>query len=193
MAAATIEEAALLEQQQQQQQQVLTEQEMSFYTTLSTLKVKQTLLEQQAAQATLLLEQQAARATLLSTNQKKIETMLTRLNKTVGHTWYVFSGATPSGWDCSGLVRWTYQQAGVELEHRASKQALAGTPTKDPKAGDIVAFTYKGSNSAYHVGIYIGDGNMIHAPAKGHVTRVESVEKFGGDYSKITFTSPLEH
>jgi cell wall-associated NlpC family hydrolase len=55
-----------------------------------------------------------------------------------------------------------------------------------------VVFKYKGYNSAYHVGIYIGNGEMIHAPRKGEVTRIESIEQFGGNYSKISYRSLIE-
>jgi hypothetical protein len=122
-------------------------------------------------------------------NEKRMGEALTSLSKHVGKTWYVFSGNTPSGWDCSGLTMWFYEQLGIELEHRASKQEYAGVKTKNPKPGDLVVFKYNGSKSAYHVGIYVGDGEMIHAPRKGEVTRVESVKQFGGDYSKIVYVS----
>lgn len=134
-----------------------------------------------------LLEQQAAHAQLVELNNQKITAALARLKKTVGHTWYVFSGASPSGWDCSGLVAWTYEQVGTSLEHRATLQANTGVQTTSPLPGDVVAFTYKGRQDAYHVGIYIGDGKMIHAPKKGHVTSIEDIETFGGDYSTISF------
>ena len=123
----------------------------------------------------------------LSFNTKNISDAISSLKKHVGKTWYVFSGNTPSGWDCSGLTMWFYQQLGVELEHRASKQDTAGIEANDPKPGDIVVFKYKGYNDAYHVGIYIGDGLMIHAPKHGHVTRIENVKTFGGSYSKISY------
>lgn len=128
----------------------------------------------------------------LQANTDRVEKAIRQLKSHVNKTWYVFSGTTPRGWDCSGLVVWTYEQLGVTLEHRASKQADAGTKVEDPKVGDIVAFTYKGSKSAYHVGIYIGDGKMVHAPKHGHLTRVEDVSTFAGDYSKVTYTRIIE-
>lgn len=134
-----------------------------------------------AAQAELLRQIQ------LQANEDKINAAIRKLNSHVGKTWYVFSGATPAGWDCSGLTMWFYEQVGIELEHRASKQDTAGTATTDPKPGDLVVFKYNGSNDAYHVGIYIGDGKMIHAPKHGHVTRVEDIDTFAGNYSKVSY------
>lgn len=138
------------------------------------------------AQAELLHQQE------LQANTDKVEAVIKKLKSHVNKTWYVFSGTTPRGWDCSGLVLWTYEQLGIPLEHRASKQADAGTKFKEPKLGDIVAFTYNGSKSAYHVGIYIGNGKMVHAPKHGHLTRIENVDTFAGDYSKVTYTRIIE-
>jgi cell wall-associated NlpC family hydrolase len=129
--------------------------------------------------------------TLLN-NKAMIQSAYVGLKKTVGKTWYVFSGNTPSGWDCSGLTMWFYGQLGVDLEHRASGQQKAGKATNDPVLGDIVVFKYKGYKSAYHVGIYIGDGKMIHAPRKGQRTSVESVSDFAGDYSVVTYRRVID-
>jgi cell wall-associated NlpC family hydrolase len=107
-------------------------------------------------------------------NTVKINQTVAKLKKYAGKTWYVFSGATPGGWDCSGLVMWTYEQVGVTLEHRASLQAKAGTVVKKPVVGDIVAYFYRGSKTAFHVGIYVGNGKVIHAPRPGTSTRIES-------------------
>jgi cell wall-associated NlpC family hydrolase len=128
----------------------------------------------------------------LGANTTKIQNMIQDVKKHVGKTWYVFSGNTPSGWDCSGLTMWAYEQIGITLEHRASKQQTVGEKAVEPLPGDIVVFTYKGYKSAYHVGIYIGDGLMIHAPRKGEVTRIESVTEFGGNYSKVSYRRILQ-
>lgn len=147
----------------------------------------------EAAAEKTLLEKQAEQARQLLENRNKLDGMITKLQKTVGKTWYVFSGTTPKGWDCSGLVLWAYEQVGITLEHRASIQGKAGKVTDAPTPGDIVVFTYNDSKSAYHTGIYIGDGLMIHAPRKGEVTRIESVEQFAGNYSKITYRNLLDN
>jgi cell wall-associated NlpC family hydrolase len=132
------------------------------------------------------------RGIAIHSNANKIKNALSKLQKTVGKTWYVFSGETPAGWDCSGLTRWFYKQVGINLEHRASRQAKAGKITKDPQPGDIVAFRYKGYEDAYHVGIYIGNGLMIHAPKHGHLTRVEKISNFVNNYSSAMFIQILE-
>lgn len=148
----------------------------SLSVTMKQLRIKQTQLEKEAAAAIKLAKDSAL-----------VQKTIKKLNQYVGKTWYVFSGATPGGWDCSGLTLWFYEQIGISIEHRATKQASSGVGTDDPKPGDIVVFTYKGSKSAYHVGIYIGNGNMIHAPKHGHVTRIESIDQFAGDYSKVAY------
>ena len=123
----------------------------------------------------------------LQANASRVTKAIKKLRSHVNKTWYVFSGATPSGWDCSGLTLWFYKQLGIELEHRASKQDTAGKKVTDPKPGDIVVFKYKGSMSAYHVAIYLGNGKMIHAPKHGHLTRVEDISSFAGNYSNISY------
>lgn len=131
-------------------------------------------------------------ARLLS-NTKKVNTVISQLKGRVNKTWYVFSGATPQGWDCSGLVMWAYEQLGYNLEHRASKQQSAGAQVKSPKAGDIVVFTYNGSKSAYHTGIYVGPDKMIHAGGgKGESTSIVSISKFAGKHSTVVYRRVLE-
>lgn len=125
-------------------------------------------------------------------NTTLMNSAVVRLNKTVGKTWYVFSGNTPSGWDCSGLTMWFYGEVGVELEHRASSQQKAGKATKNPVVGDIVVFKYKGHKTAYHVGIYVGDGKMIHAPKKGHLTSIQNISDFAGDYSTVSYRHVID-
>lgn len=129
----------------------------------------------------------------IASNTQKLNRVVSQLKGYVHKTWYVFSGDTPQGWDCSGMTMWAYEQLGVNLEHRASLQVHEGTIVKVPKFGDIVAFTYKGSKSAYHVGIYLGPDMMIHAGGgKGDYTSIVHISKFGGNYSKVTYIRILE-
>ena len=126
-------------------------------------------------------------------NTEKIQSVVAELKSRIGKTWYVFSGSTPSGWDCSGLVYWAYEQLGVPLEHSANKQGNSGTKVKTPKVGDIVVFGYKGSKSYYHSSIYIGDGKVIHAGfKKGTTTEIIALDSPSFKHSTITFVRHIE-
>jgi len=131
---------------------------------------------------------------ILKSNTQKLNKVIAKLKQYVGKTWYVFSGNTPNGWDCSGLTMWTYQQLGIELKHSASAQKNSGKKYKTPKIGDVVAFGWKTYSGAQHVGIYIGNGNMIHSPAPGHRTQIISVKKWKkmNWNTKVTYTRFIE-
>ena len=88
---------------------------------------------------------------------------------------YVWGGASPSGFDCSGLTMYCYAQVGVGLSHGATDQQHASTPVplSALQPGDLVFF---GSASySHHVGIYVGGGSMIHAPHTGAVVSYGSI------------------
>jgi cell wall-associated NlpC family hydrolase len=128
-------------------------------------------------------------------NQNKIENLIQKVKaKYVGKVWYVFAGSTPRGWDCSGFTMWFYEKLGVDLYHGATAQKhdRDGRRVGQPRVGDLVAFSYYGSYRSYHVGIYVGDGKMIHSPSRGYTTSIDSIEAFGGDYSKVTYVRFLE-
>ncbi|MEX0580765.1 MAG: peptidoglycan hydrolase RipC [Mycobacterium sp.] len=86
---------------------------------------------------------------------------------------YVWGGGGPSSFDCSGLVQWAFQQAGVFLPHSSYALAAGGQPVSvdQMQPGDVVT-QY---SDASHVGIYVGDGLMVHASTYGIPVRVESV------------------
>ena len=130
----------------------------------------------------------------LIANANKIAKMIGKIKSRVGKTPYVPSGASPSGWDCSGLVMWAYSQIGVELYHGASTQKNSGKKVKTPKVGDIVAFGWRGWSGAQHTGIYLGDGKMLHAGGYvGMRTEVTSISKWakGSGNTLITYTRIL--
>ncbi|SEH75428.1 Cell wall-associated hydrolase, NlpC family [Mycolicibacterium rutilum] len=87
---------------------------------------------------------------------------------------YSWGGSGPNAFDCSGLVMWSFQQAGISLPH--SSQALANggqSVSRDQmQPGDLVTYY----SDASHVGIYIGDGMMVHASTYGTPVRVAPVD-----------------
>jgi len=88
---------------------------------------------------------------------------------------YVYGGASPSGFDCSGLVMYVYAQLGISLPHYTVAQWNATQPVSSPAPGDLVFF-----NGLGHVGIYLGGGRFVNAPHTGSVVRIDSMSGFGG-------------
>ena len=88
---------------------------------------------------------------------------------------YVYGGASPSGFDCSGLAMYCYAQIGIGLSHGATDQQHASTPVplNALQPGDLVFFG--NASYSYHVGIYVGGGSMIHAPHTGAVVSYGSI------------------
>ncbi|WP_165985659.1 NlpC/P60 family protein [Streptomyces sp. YIM 98790] len=79
---------------------------------------------------------------------------------------YVYGSAGPSTFDCSGLTSWAYAQAGISLPRTSQSQAGAGTriySASDLQPGDLVLY-YSGLS---HIGMYVGNGQIIHAPRTG--------------------------
>ena len=93
---------------------------------------------------------------------------------------YVWGSASPSGFDCSGFVMYVFAQVGVSLPHYTVAQYnypnAVSVPRNELQPGDLVFFAGLG-----HVGIYVGNGQFIHAPHTGDVVRIDSLG--GGWYS----------
>lgn len=98
---------------------------------------------------------------------------------------YVYGGTTPSGFDCSGFTSYVFRSAlGIELPRTAAAQSGVGTsvPMDSLERGDLL---FWGSGSGvYHVGIYVGEGNYIHAAGTGKGVRVQSMEWFTPSFAK---------
>ncbi|MCS0604048.1 NlpC/P60 family protein [Streptomyces sp. LP11] len=87
---------------------------------------------------------------------------------------YVYGATGPSSFDCSGLTSWAYAQAGVSIPRTSEAQAQTGTriySQGDLKVGDLVFFY----NDLHHVGLYAGNGQVLHAPHTGAVVRYEAI------------------
>ncbi|MFI8187901.1 NlpC/P60 family protein [Streptomyces sp. NPDC085946] len=94
---------------------------------------------------------------------------------------YVYGATGPSSFDCSGLTSWAYAQAGVGIPRTSEAQSGYGTKiysVSDLKVGDLVFFF----NDLHHVGLYAGNGQIIHAPRTGTVVRYESMNTIGGPF-----------
>lgn len=76
---------------------------------------------------------------------------------------YVLGGESPAGMDCSGLVQYAYLQVGIQLPRTSIEQFQAAQPQRRVLPGDLLFFRTGRSNQISHVGIYAGNGQMIHA------------------------------
>ena len=100
---------------------------------------------------------------------------------------YKSGGTTPSsGFDCSGLICWTYAQYGIPLPRTTSEQVKVGSAVRknDLRPGDLVIFTTSGRR--LHSGIYTGNGKFVHSPSSGKSVREESLE---AEYWRTRFIS----
>lgn len=121
--------------------------------------------------------------------KSKLPGVINRLTDRAYKTSYVYSGSSIHGWDCSGMVRWTYQQIGITLPHSADKQAHLGKRVSNPKRGDIVVFAYKGRTDFYHSGIYLGHNLIINANLEYGTTIIQPLTAFKN--SQIRFVRVL--
>lgn len=104
--------------------------------------------------------------------QQIIQTALGQLGRP-----YVYGGRDPSGFDCSGLVQYAYGEAGVLAPRDTASQRDAGRRIAfdDAQPGDLLFYRFENSGGL-HVGLYLGDGRMIHAPASGRQVSLVAVE-----------------
>ena len=97
---------------------------------------------------------------------------------------YVWGGTTPQGFDCSGFTKYVYAQLGISLPRTSEQQAAVGTPVQnlaEAQPGDLVLFAGSDGtpSSPGHVGIYLGQGEMIDAPYSGASVRIEPLSSAG--------------
>jgi cell wall-associated NlpC family hydrolase len=87
---------------------------------------------------------------------------------------YVWGATGPNSYDCSGLMLWAYGKAGISLPRNSAAQATVGTPIprSQLQPGDLVFY----GSPVHHVGMYIGGGNMVHAPTEGDVVKVAPLQ-----------------
>ncbi|MFF7471624.1 NlpC/P60 family protein [Streptomyces sp. NPDC008092] len=86
---------------------------------------------------------------------------------------YVWGASGPTGFDCSGLMQWSYAHAGIHLPRTSQEQRFAGhqVPLSQAQPGDLVVYR----SDASHVGMYVGNGQVIHAPYPGAPVRYDPV------------------
>jgi cell wall-associated NlpC family hydrolase len=141
------------------------------------------------------LEAEITRLEKIASDTKNLNNAIVLVKKQIGITPWVFQGSNTRSWDCSGLVMWTYAQMGVELYHSATRQRLSGDFVTEPKIGDLVSFNHQSYGSAYHIGIYVGPDEMIHAGGKpGDRTEIRSISGWAKDNggSEVTYTRLIE-
>ncbi len=94
---------------------------------------------------------------------------------------YVYGGTSYGAWDCSGFVQWVYAQQGISLPRTTWAQFAALRPTSNPQPGDLVS-----QNGGSHVGIYLGNGQMVSAlnPSQGTQVHPVGVMAVDGYYTR---------
>jgi cell wall-associated NlpC family hydrolase len=91
---------------------------------------------------------------------------------------YRYGGSAPSrGFDCSGLVQYSFKHAGVALPHNTGQQRRVSKPVRlsELRRGDLLFFDEKGGKNS-HVAIYVGDGVFVHAPSSGKRVRSDRLD-----------------
>lgn len=94
---------------------------------------------------------------------------------------YVWGGTSPSGFDCSGFVQYVLAENGKSVPRTSQEQFASGQAVdkSNLQAGDLVFYNWSGGTEATHVGIYEGNGKMIHAPHSGDVVKEVDFNSYG--------------
>lgn len=95
--------------------------------------------------------------------------------KTAMGTRYTWGGTSTRGFDCSGLMLWSFKKAGVSLPRTSRAQSAVGRPVakSDLRPGDLVFFY----SPVSHVGLYVGGGKVLHAPQAGDVVKISPMSR----------------
>jgi cell wall-associated NlpC family hydrolase len=90
---------------------------------------------------------------------------------------YRYGGSTPAGFDCSGLVHFSYGKAGIRMPRSTGEQRRASRPVRaeNLQPGDLLFFDQEGKKNS-HVGIYVGRGEFVHAPSSGKHVRSDRMD-----------------
>ena len=90
---------------------------------------------------------------------------------------YRYGGSTPRGFDCSGLVNFSYAQVGIQVSRdtRTLRRQTSLVRASSLRRGDLVFFDQEGKKYS-HVGLYLGEGYFVHAPSSGGKVRTDSLE-----------------
>jgi peptidoglycan DL-endopeptidase CwlO len=124
----------------------------------------------------------------------QLDTMLRAAMSRVGMP-YVWGAAGPTSFDCSGLVQWSFAQAGIVMPRVAADQALTGpaVPVSQLKPGDLLFYHTDPTAPTYisHVAIYLGNGWMIQAPETGENVQVVPAD-FGSEFAGAVQVNPAQ-
>lgn len=181
------DQQAQLAQQEAEQQAQLAQQEVERQVQLAQQQAEKQvqLVQQQTVKQVQVVQQQAEQPSSANTVSKSTPSVdvvnlpnSETANKVIAYAKqflgipYVYGGSTPSGFDCSGFTSYVYRSVGINLPRVSRDQQNIGTriPLNQLQPGDLV---FRGS-PAYHVGIYIGGGQYIHAPQTGDVVKIAS-------------------
>ena len=90
---------------------------------------------------------------------------------------YRYGGSSPAGFDCSGLIQYSFRQAGVSLPRSTDNLLRASQPLRGShlRRGDLLFFDLEGKKKS-HVGIYLGEGKFVHAPSSGKQVRTDRLD-----------------
>jgi cell wall-associated NlpC family hydrolase len=90
---------------------------------------------------------------------------------------YLYAGNTPAGFDCSGLVQYSYAQSGVNIPRhtRALREASQPVSMDEVRRGDLIFFDERGVKLS-HVALYLGGGRFVHAPSSGGRVRIDELQ-----------------